>query len=70
MQSGLMYRNSEGYSDPTAGQAMQNVQTEEKKARGLLRMIRTAAELMAEGAGYELKGQVCLKDSRTGRMYR
>ena len=65
-----MYRNSEGYNDPTAGQALQKVKAEEKTAYGFLRMIRAAAGLMAEGAGYDLKGQICLKDKNTGRIYR
>ena len=28
-----MYKNSEGYSDPTAGEAMSKITGEEKKAR-------------------------------------
>lgn len=36
-----MYRNSEGYPDPTAGQALANVMREEKR---LARSIRRKAE--------------------------
>ena len=32
----MSYRNSEGYSDPTAGQALGNITREERRRRRLL----------------------------------
>ena len=63
-------RNAEGYYDPTAMEAVGKVASEEKKAQKTLLVLRTAAQLMAKGAGLELVGRFGLRDPRTGREYR
>ena len=44
----MSYRNREGYSDPTAGQAMGNITREEHRRR---RQIREASDDWIRGAG-------------------
>ena len=63
-------RNSEGYKDPTASDAVGHLTAEERKTRKTLQFIRTAAQLMAKGAGYELTGRLGFRDPHTGREYR
>ena len=53
-------KNSEGYSDPTAYQAMMNLEIEE------LRSIKDVCDL----ADFEIEGRVVLIDKRSGRVWR
>lgn len=53
-------KNSEGYSDPTAYQAMMNLEIEE------LRFIKDVCDL----ADFEIEGRVVLIDKRSGRVWR
>lgn len=69
-----MYRNQEGYQDPTAGQAMANIRREEQQREAenvqaigtLMSIIRQAAEL----AGMEIVGRITFRDKDTGKEYR
>ena len=66
------YKNKEGYHDPTAGAAVQEVSREEKKKEynpevtTIITMIKQLASL----AGFELVGRITLKDKETGKEYR
>ena len=59
-------KNSEGYSDPTASQAMMNLEIEELRFKKLLRSIKDVCDL----ADFEIEGRVVLIDKRSGRVWR
>lgn len=69
-----MYKNSEGYPDPTAGAAYSAIQREERQREAerltaisdLIPIMKGAAEL----AGFEVVGRITLKDKATGKEYR
>lgn len=69
-----MYKNQEGYHDPTAGQAMANIRREEQQREAeaiqaigtLMSIIRQAAAL----AGMEIVGRITFRDKGTGKEYR
>ncbi len=69
-----MYRNQEGYPDPTAGAVYSTLRREERQQEAdrlaaistLIPVIKGAAEL----AGFEVVGRIVLKDKATGKEYR
>lgn len=69
-----MYKNSEGYPDPTAGAAYSAIRQEERQREAerltaisaLIPVMKGAAEL----AGFEVVGRITLKDKTTGKEYR
>ena len=65
-----LHKNSEGYSDPTAYNAMTKVMREERER---LRRVSLAINIMknvADLAGFDLLNRITLKDRKTGREYR
>lgn len=67
----MTYRNSEGYSDPTAGAALAAVKkeeqaAEEKRVNDLIRVLK----YIVRSAGFELNERIQLKDTDTGKVYR
>ena len=69
-----MYRNQEGYPDPTAGTAYSAIRREERQQEAdRLATINTLIPVMkgaAELAGFEVVGRITLKDKATGKEYR
>lgn len=70
-----MYKNAEGYSDPTPGEAMSNIRKEQRRqeAAERLAVISRLIPVMkqtAELAGFEVVGRITLKDKETGKEYR
>lgn len=70
-----MYKNAEGYSDPTPGEAMSNIRKEQRQqeAAERLAVISRLIPVMkqtAELAGFEVVGRITLKDKGTGKEYR
>lgn len=70
-----MYKNAEGYSDPTPGEAMNNIRKEQRQqeAAERLAVISRLIPVMkqtAELAGFEVVGRITLKDKETGKEYR
>lgn len=69
-----MYKNSEGYPDPTADAAYSAIRQEERQREAerlstisaLIPVMKGAAEL----AGFEVIGRIALKDKATGKEYR
>lgn len=59
-------KNAEGYSDPTAYQAMMNLEIKELRFKKLLRSIKDVCDL----ADFEIEGRVVLIDKRSGRVWR
>lgn len=74
MATDRMDKNSEGYADPTAGQAWGNMRRAEKQQEAerltaisnLIPVIKQTAELV----GFEVVGRITLKDKTTGKEYR
>lgn len=67
----MNYRNSEGYSDSTAGAALAAVKkeeqaAEEKRVNDLIRVLK----YIVRSAGFELNERIQLKDMDTGKVYR
>lgn len=70
-----MYKNAEGYSDPTPGEAMSNIRREQRhqEVAERLAVISRLIPVMkqtAELAGFEVVGRITLKDKETGKEYR
>lgn len=69
-----MGKNNEGYPDPTAGTAWNNIRREERQQEAeRLSMISSLIPVMkqtAELAGFEVVGRITLKDKTTGKEYR
>lgn len=59
-------KNSEGYSDPTAFEALRNINKEDERFHKLLYTIFYLCEL----AGFGIEGRVVLIDKKTGRVWR
>lgn len=60
-------RNAEGYSDPTAYEALKNIEREEyERFHRLLHTLFRSCKL----AGFEIKDRIILVDKRTGRIWR
>ena len=65
-----MYKNSEGYVDPTAGAAMATVKREENaelndRNHKLIQVIRNIVDI----AGFEIVGRVTLKHKKSGKVF-
>ena len=70
-----MYKNAEGYSDPTPGEAMSNIRREQRKQETAERLavisrLIPVMKQTAELAGFEVVGRITLKDKETGKEYR
>lgn len=60
-------KNAEGYSDPTAYEALRNIEIkEDERFHKLLYAIFDICEL----AGFEIEGRIVLIDKKSGRVWR
>lgn len=59
-------KNAEGYSDPTAYQAMKNIDQEDERFHKLLHTLFYICEI----AGFQIEGRIVLVDKKTGRVWR
>ena len=64
--SGKDRKNSEGYSDPMAYAAMNNISREEDRFRKLRRIILNICDV----AGFEIRGPLVLVDKKTKKVWR
>lgn len=62
----MNYKNSEGYSDPTAYEALLNIEKENKRFYRLLHTLF----YICKTAGFQIEGRITLRDKRTGRVWR
>ncbi len=62
----MSYRSKEGYRDPTAGEAIKEVDKEPDNIRWLRKMFREVAGLL----GYEIVGRVVVRGRKTKRTWR
>lgn len=60
------YYNAEGYPDPTAYNAIKNIEDEETKVSTLIHIIKTLLRI----CGFELIRRVEIRSTRSGREYR
>lgn len=60
-----MYRNSEGYSDPTAGQAITSADRPPKQVAQVIHILKLIASL----AGFDIVSKIRLRDRETGREW-
>lgn len=74
MATDRMDKNAEGYADPTAGGAWNNIREKERRKEAarmtvisnLIPILRQTAEL----AGFEVVGRITLRDKASGKEYR
>lgn len=60
-------KNAEGYSDPTAYQAIRNIEREdEERFHKLLKAIFNICEL----SGFQVDERIVLRDLKTGKVWR
>lgn len=68
------YKNKEGYTNPTAGEAIGTVVKEERKEErernAAVTTLITMLKQIISLAGFELVGRIVLKDKVTGKEYR
>lgn len=65
----MAYRNEEHYADPTAGEAVRNVDAETLKAEAKkgLAILKTVRDLL-KAAGFTLAADFAIKSRKTGRI--
>ena len=62
-----LYKNQEGYRDPTAGKAMAQINADiADRNHKLNQVFRDIAEI----AGFEIVGRVTLKHKKSGKIFR
>lgn len=59
-------KNAEGYPDPTAYEAIKNIEKEEARFHKLLHTIFNICEL----SDFRIEGRIVLVDKKTGRIWR
>jgi hypothetical protein len=59
-------KNAEEYSDPTAYEAIKNIDKEDERFHKLLHTIFYICDV----AGFEIEGRIVLVDKKTGRIWR
>jgi len=62
-------KNSEGYSDPTPYHAIKNIEKRNTKQRLARKTILTVYNV-AHLAGFDIVGDITLKDHNTGKIYK
>lgn len=66
MANGNPRTNHEGYSDPTAYEAIKNTEADDERFHKLLNTVFTICEL----SGFHLEERIILKDTQTGKVWR
>lgn len=66
MNDGDLRRNASGCPDPTAYQAIQNIDREDENFHKLLHTIFNICEL----SGFRIEGRIVLVDEVTGKVWR
>lgn len=65
-----LYKNSEGYHDPTVGEAMSNIEAEERRVLERISALIPVMKKTAELVGFEVVGRITLIDKETGKKYK
>ena len=66
----MVYKNSEGYADPTAGKAFENIAREEEQRRKAATEIIGLLKSVARVAGFEIVGEITVKDNESGIKFK
>lgn len=66
----MSYKNSEGYSDPTAGVAMGSAKKQEQEIDKLNHKVMQSFRLLLDLAGFEIVGRVTLRHKKSGRIFK
>lgn len=66
MKGDNLRKNASGYSDPTAYQAIMNVDADAARCNKLIHMIKDMCDL----AGFKVDGRITLVDQETGKVWR
>ena len=61
-----MYKNAEGYPDPTEGEAIRRADRPPEDLSRAIRLMKFAADCL----GFEVVGRMVLGDVETGRVWR
>ena len=65
-----LYKNSESYNDPTVGEAMSNIEAEERRVLERISALIPIMKKTAELVGFEVVGRIILVDKETGKKYK
>lgn len=65
-----LYKNSEDYNDPTVGEAMSNIEAEERRVLERISALIPIMKKTAELVGFEVVGRIILMDKETGKKYK
>lgn len=65
-----LYKNSEGHNDPTVGEAMSNIEAEERRVLERISALIPIMKKTAELVGFEVVGRIILVDKETGKKYK
>lgn len=65
-----VYKNAEGYSDPTAGAALSKIIREEREQQQRVSDLIKVLKNIIKAAGFDLIGRIEIRDRKTGREYR
>lgn len=63
-------RNAEHYPDPTAYKAMKNIIVAEREVKKKSDNLISAMKLLADVAGFEITGRICLRHKESGKEFR
>ena len=61
-----MYKNAEGYPDPTEGEAIRRADRPPEDLSLAIRLMKFAADCL----GFEVIGRIWLRDKKTGMEYK
>lgn len=62
-------KNAEGYSDPTAYEALKKIDKEKEEDERFHKLLHTLFYI-CELADFQIEGRIVLTDKRTGRTWR
>ena len=68
--SKMPYRNSEGYTDPTAHAALGPIAQEEAALESKVNFLIKVLKFIANGAGFDVTNRIELCDRKTGRFFK
>ena len=63
-------KNAEGYSDPTAYNAMTKIMREENESQRRVNALIGSIKSIIDLAGFDLLNRIEIRDRKTGREYR
>lgn len=69
-KKGHLYKNAEGYPDPTVGCAMANIAEQDRQRYETMCTVIHLIKATAELAGFEVIGRITLMDKKSGKKYK